>query len=185
MCLLFALGIVEVFLSRVKVKTLSSFLLGLAALIIFTFQFQYGLKDSISQFRLGATENQIAGVGSEKLFDRLKSEYSNESVWLNEKGDGSTYGYMYKNLNVTNGPFDKSGMYSDEVSKILETMNVCESSSRKLIVENNIAGVILGTRRFAWEAPRWTEESITKLKGYEFIERSSDLFALKIDFEKC
>lgn len=185
MCLLVALGIVEVFLSKVKDKTMSGFSLGLAALIIFIFQFQYGLKDSIAQFRLGATENQIAGVGSGKLFDRLKREYPKESIWLNEKGDGSTYGYMYENLNVTNGPFDRSGMYSDGISRILETMNVCESSSRKLIMENNLAGVILGTRRFAWEAPRWTEESISKLKGFEFIERSSDLFALKIDFEKC
>ena len=103
----------KVFSTRFSLR--SSVMCTALALTI-TIQTVAGIQGQSEQIRKGLQQNQIAGPGSRALFEKAKSIQDSDSYFLTVRGDGSAYAYMFNDVAVSNGPYDKNGLPSESLA---------------------------------------------------------------------
>jgi hypothetical protein len=161
--------------------------MGMALALTIALQTVAGIQGQSEQIRKGLQQNQIAGPGSRTLFEKAKSIQDSDSYFLTVRGDGSAYAYMFNDVAVSNGPYDKNGLPSESLEEVsLSLASICEIDGiEQTIASNSLSGVIVGSRRYAWETAPYSKNQILNFKGFEAVAISEDLVLLQFDLDKC
>jgi hypothetical protein len=167
--------------------SLRSSVMGTALALTITLQTVAGIQGQSEQIRKGLQQNQIAGPGSRTLFEKAKSIQDSDSYFLTVRGDGSAYAYMFNDVAVSNGPYGKNGLPSESLAEVSSSLaSICKIDGiEQTIASNNLSGVIVGSRRYAWETAPYSKNQILNFKGFEAVAISEDLVLLQFDLDKC
>jgi hypothetical protein len=170
--------------TRLSIK---NFVIGAFLVLTITIQTIAGIQGQSEMMRKGLQQNQIAGPGSRDLFNKAKSIQDDDSYFLTVSGDGSAYAYMFNNVAVSNGAYDKNGLTSESLKEVSSSLGrICEIKGiEQLIASNNLSGVIVGSRRYAWETAPYSRNQILSFKGFDTVTTSEDLVLLKFNLDKC
>jgi len=146
-----------------------------------------GGNATLTQLRKGVAENQVAGPGSERVFQRAEALASGDGLILSQQGDGSLYAFMYDGVHVTNGGYDRDGHPSPSLSAVLSGVrDLCGVSSvASTLEQEHVRGFLFGTRQIAWGPPQWSEDELRHLPGTAVVAQSRDLFLLRPDLDRC
>jgi hypothetical protein len=64
--------------------------------------------------------------------------------------------------------------------------SICEIEGiQQTITNNNLSGVIVGSRRYAWETAPYSKNQILNFKGFDAASTSEDLVLLQFNLDKC
>lgn len=145
-----------------------------------------GGSAALLQLRRGVVENQVAGPGAERVFRQAEQLQGGNGIILSQTGDGSDYAYMYEDVRVTGGAFDRDGA-SPELALLLSGLrDLCTlPQAAQLLRREGVSGFLLGTRRIASESPLWTDAELRELPGTTVVAASRDLFLLRPALERC
>lgn len=161
--------------------------LSLIVFLLFLMQTTSGITGHAAQIKKGLRDNQIAGPGSRTLFDVAEKLQKENTYYLTVRGDGSAYAYMFNGVNVSNGPYSIQGKPDASIENVLNNINsVCTIPNlSNILTQEKIDGVIIGTRRYAWETAPYSKYQMRKFEGFDIIQESEDLMLLKFNLAKC
>lgn len=180
-------GIVAKNFSSQMVGHFAKYGFSLIVFFLFVMQITSGITGHTAQIKKGLRDNQIAGPGSRTLFDIAENLQKDNSYYLTVRGDGSAYAYMFNGVNVSNGPYNIQGKPDASIEKILNNVNaVCKIPNLGgILLQEKVDGVIIGTRRYAWETAPYSKYQVRKFEGFDIIQESEDLMFLKFNLAKC
>ena len=165
----------------------STLIAGVCLALVVSLQTISGSIGQSEQIRKGLMQNQVAGPGSRTLFEKAQLMQVDGSYFLTTKGDGSLYAYMFNSVLVSNGAFDGSGNADVFLSSITSNLHrICDIEGvNETVSGHNLSGVIVGSRRYAWETAPYSKSQILEFKGFDIIYASEDLVLLAFNLDKC
>ena len=180
-------GIVAKKFSSQMVGNFAKYGFSLIVFFLFVMQITSGITGHAAQIKKGLRDNQIAGPGSRTLFDVAEKLQKDNSYYLTVRGDGSAYAYMFNGVNVSNGPYNIKGKPDASIENLLNNVNaVCRIPNlSNILAREKIDGVMIGTRRYAWETAQYSKYQIRKFEGFDILQESEDLMLLKFNLAKC
>jgi hypothetical protein len=146
-----------------------------------------GATATLILLRQSLEQNSLPGRGAEAVFSAAKSLTREGGIIASENGDGSLYAYVYNEIPVTRGPFDAHGHISKVMKEVLSSVrHPCQSGELPDVLrQEGVVGFLVGTQRYAWLDPRYTEAEIRSTPGLKIEARSDDLFLLTFDGAEC